>query len=95
MKRTTIFIPEVLEADLQQYARRTKKPVAWVVREAVSAYLSAHARPSALPASIGMGASGQRDLSERIEQLAFADLAGRRREATASKPATRKLSRHK
>ena len=40
MKRTTIFIPETLERDLQLYARRAGRPVASVVREAVEQYLT-------------------------------------------------------
>ena len=73
MKRTTIFIPEALEDDLQRHARRAKKPVAWVVREAVTAYLAAHQAPSPVPSSVGMGRSGRSDLSERFEDLLFAD----------------------
>ncbi len=74
MKRTTIFIPEPLEADLRVYARRAKKPVAWVVREAVSTYLTTRATPTMLPSSVGMGNSGRSDISERFEELLFADL---------------------
>lgn len=75
MKRTTIFIPEELEAELQGYARRAKKPTAWVVREAVSTFLAAHRAPATLPSSIGKGASGRADVSERFEDLLFDDLA--------------------
>jgi predicted transcriptional regulator len=74
MKRTTIFIPEVLEADLQRYARRAKKPAAWVVREAIATFLASHAAPASVPASVGLGNSGRADLSERFEELLFADL---------------------
>ena len=86
MKRTTIFIPEALEADLQQHARRARKPVAWVVREAVASYLSANAAPRGLPASVAMGDSGASDLSERLEDLVFADLAGDAGRATKPRP---------
>ena len=41
MKRTTIFVPETLERDLQLYAKREGKAVAAVVREAVAEYLAA------------------------------------------------------
>jgi hypothetical protein len=75
MKRTTIFIPEALEADLQRYARRAKKPAAWVVREAVATFLSNRAGPASLPASIGLGKSGRNDLSERFDELLFDDLS--------------------
>ena len=75
MKRTTIFIPEALEDDLRRHARRRKKPVAWVVREAVTAYLAVHEAPSPLPSSVGMGRSGRSDLSERFEDLLFAEVS--------------------
>lgn len=74
MKRTTIFISESLEADLQRFARRAKKPAAWVVREAIAAFLASHQRPASMPGSVGMGASGRADLSERFEDLLFADV---------------------
>jgi hypothetical protein len=74
MKRTTIFIPEGLEADLHRFARREKKSAAWVVREAISSFLATHVPPASLPSSVGMGASGRTDLSERFEDLLFADL---------------------
>lgn len=68
MKRTTMFFPEALEAELQAYARGENKPVAWVVREAVSAYLVQNRKPFALPAIVGKYASGRSDVSERIER---------------------------
>jgi hypothetical protein len=86
MKRTTIFIPETLEADLQRYARRAKKPTAWVVREAIAAFLSSHSSTPSLPASIGMGESGRADLSERFESLLFADLTPGGDRAASSGP---------
>jgi hypothetical protein len=73
MKRTTIFIPEALEADLQRYARRAQKPAAWVVREAISTFLASRLERPSLPLSVGMGESGRADLSERFEDLLFAD----------------------
>jgi len=74
MKRTTIFIPEALEGDLQRYARRAKKPTAWVVREAISTFLASRTAPQPRPLSVGLGDSGRSDLSERFEELLFADL---------------------
>ena len=74
MKRTTIFIPEPLQDDLQRYARRAKKPTAWVVREAISTFLASRTAPQPRPVSVGLGDSGRGDLSERFEELLFADL---------------------
>ena len=75
MKRTTIFIPEELEADLQHYARQAKKLAAWVVREALTSYLSTRTQPVPRSSAIGMGDSGRSDVSERFESLLFADRA--------------------
>jgi hypothetical protein len=90
MKRTTIFIPEALEADLQRYARRSKKPAAWVVREAISTFLASRVAPNSMPASVGMGDSGRADLSERFEELLFADLTPTGEAASQRKAAPRR-----
>lgn len=66
-----MFFPEALEAELRAYARGEKKPVAWVVREAVTAYLVQQRKPFALPAIVGKYASGQSDVSQRIEREGF------------------------
>jgi hypothetical protein len=69
MKRTTIFVPEPLERDLQLYARSARKPVAAVVREALVAYLSERQAVSTLPSFVGIGRSGRSDIAERHEEL--------------------------
>ena len=69
MKRTTIFVPEPLERDLQLYARNERKPVAWVVREALAEYLAARQSAAPLPSFVGVGASGRSDIAERHEDL--------------------------
>jgi hypothetical protein len=69
MKRTTIFVPEPLERDLQLYARGERKPVAFVVREALVEYLAARRPASALPSFVGAGRSGRSDIAERHEEL--------------------------
>ena len=69
MKRTTIFVPEPLERDLQLYARSQRKPVAFVVREALAEYLAAHLSAPALPSFVGVGKSGHPDTAERHEDL--------------------------
>ena len=75
MKRTTIFVPEPLERDMQLYARRHRKPVAWVVREALAEYLTSR-RPATLPSFTGIGHSGQKDIAERHEDLLWTDPHG-------------------
>jgi len=74
MKRTTIFIPESLERDLQLYARRAGRPVASVVREAVEQYLTHASADAGLPSFAGIGASGKSDGAERHEALLFRGL---------------------
>ena len=70
MKRTTVFLDEALERDLQAIARHEKRPVASIVREALAVYVAT--RPAAeTPALsfIGAGASGRSDTAERHEDL--------------------------
>ncbi len=74
MKRTTIFIPETLERNLQLYARREGRAVASVVREAVEQYLTNAQGAVALPSFAGVGASGRSDIADRHEEMLFATL---------------------
>jgi predicted transcriptional regulator len=53
MRRTTIFLTEDLDRQLQEAARRAHRPQAEIVREALAQYLRAQARP--WPRSVGMG----------------------------------------
>lgn len=76
MKRTTIFVPEPLERDLQLYARKERKPVAFVVREALAEYLAARRSPPGLPSFVGIGESGHTDVAERHEELLWTDPHG-------------------
>jgi predicted transcriptional regulator len=73
MKRTTIFVPEPLERDLQLYARQANKPMAWVVREAIAEYLVTRRTASALPSFTGIADSGRSDIAERHEELLWTD----------------------
>src|SRR5258705_10016986 len=73
MKRTTIFVPESLERDLQLYARRERRAVASVVREALAEYLAARRPTAALPSFTGIGRSGQSDIASRHEELLWRD----------------------
>jgi hypothetical protein len=75
MKRTTIFVPETLERDLQLYARRTGQPAAAVVREAVAEYIARRQPATALPSFAGAFSSGYTDTAERHEDLLFARLS--------------------
>ena len=70
MKRTTIFIPEILERRLQQFARREDKSVAAVVREALAGHLDSKLAPFKLPPTFD---SGRSDIATRFEELLFQD----------------------
>jgi len=72
MKRTTIFIEPQLERELQALARRSGKPMAAIVREAVAQYVAAdkQRRPSRL-GFVASGRSGRSDVAERHEELLF------------------------
>ena len=87
MKRTTIFVPEELERDLQLIAHREGRPTAAVVREALAEYLAK--RPAtALPSFAGAFDSGHTDTAERHEAILFKRLSphGGKRHGRAGKP---------
>ena len=71
MKRTTIFVPEDLERDLQLYASRDGKPVASLVREALAEYIADRRDAHVLPSFAGQFASGYSDTAERHDTLLF------------------------
>ena len=64
MKRTTVKIPDELEARLKHEARRRGVPVSALVREAHEVHVGRRR-----PRSFGAGRSGRSDISERIEEI--------------------------
>ena len=91
MKRTTVFVPEALERDLQLYARRQGKPTAAIVREALAAYLARGPAPE-LPSFTGAFDSGHTDTAERHDALIFRRLAPH---GAAVRPATKRARRRR
>jgi hypothetical protein len=87
MKRTTIFVPEGLERDLQLYARRVGKPTAAVVREALAAYVAQKRPATEMPSFAAAFDSGFTDTAERHEEILFTHLAPHG-SADRSKPAS-------
>ena len=71
MKRTTIFVPEALERDLQLYATRVGKPAASVVREAVAEYIARRQPAGRVPSFTAAFDSGRADTAEKHEALLF------------------------
>jgi len=76
MKRTTVFLDERLESDLHALARRQKRPMASIVREALDGYVSREVRRKGPELRFtGIGASGRSDTAERHEELLFEKLS--------------------
>jgi hypothetical protein len=72
LQPTSVYLPAGIRDSLQQLVLKTGKPEAELIQEAVEAYLEEQNRP--LPKSIGVGASQQGDLSERVDELLWQDL---------------------
>jgi predicted transcriptional regulator len=67
MKRTTVKLPDDLDARLRYEAERRQITVSELTREAIEQHLGVGKRRKLLAA--GAGRSGQQDISERIEEL--------------------------
>jgi predicted transcriptional regulator len=67
MKRTTVKLPDELDARLRLEAKRRGMTISELTREAVQSHLDGGGRRRLLAA--GAGRSGQDDVSERIEEL--------------------------
>jgi ribbon-helix-helix CopG family protein len=57
MEKTTLYLPAELQRALREEGRRSGRPQAELVREAIGQYLDKRPRP--LPRSIGIVASGE------------------------------------
>ena len=91
MKRTTIFVPEALERDLQLYAQHAGKPTAAIVREALAAYIAQRRPATELPSFAAAFDSGRTDTADRHEKILFTELSPHGTEgASKSKRAPRK-----
>jgi predicted transcriptional regulator len=68
MQRTTVKLPDELDARLRHEAQRRGTTVSELTREAIENLLGPqHGKRRLLAA--GTGASGQTDISERIEEI--------------------------
>jgi hypothetical protein len=67
---THLELPADLEAVLQQIAAREKRDVNDVIQDALQRFAAEHSR--AMPSWVGIG-EGAVDLSERVDELLFAD----------------------
>lgn len=73
MKRTTVKIPDALDARLRHEARRRNLTISEVSREALKAYLGVPGGRRRLNAAAA-GRSGRSDVSERIEEILAAEV---------------------
>jgi predicted transcriptional regulator len=74
VKRTTVKIPDELDARLRHEAARRGVTISEISREALEAYLGARSSRRQLGAA-GVGHSGRSDVSERIEEILGAEVA--------------------
>jgi predicted transcriptional regulator len=98
MKRTTIFVPESLERDLQLCARREGKPTAAVVREALAAYVADRQASIALPSFTAAFDSGHTDTADRHDELLFRSLLpprARKASPTHARPKRRRRAQRR
>lgn len=68
MQRTTVKLPDELDARLRHEAQRRGVTVSALTREAIEAHLGVPTGRRQLMVS-GAGASGRSDISERIEKI--------------------------
>lgn len=74
MKRTSVKIPDALDARLRHEAALRGVTIAEINREALEAYLGHPGGERTLGAA-GAGRSGRSDISERIEEILAAGVA--------------------
>lgn len=67
VKRTTVKVPDELDARLRTEAERRGKTISEITREALESYLGGGSKRRLSFA--GAGASGRKDVSERIEEI--------------------------
>lgn len=74
MQRTTVKLPDELDARLRHEASRRGITVSELTREAIDAHLGGRKRRRLLAS--GAGSSGETDVSERIKEILAEDWGG-------------------
>ena len=77
MKRTTVKLPDELDARLRHEAERRGTTVSALTREAIEHHLGSRSGRRRLLAG-GAGRSGQENISERIEEILRAEVRSSR-----------------
>lgn len=67
MHKTTVYLDEQIYLKIRRLAEATGRTQAMIIREALAEYQGSSKRKR--PSSIGAGASGAPDLSDRAEEL--------------------------
>jgi hypothetical protein len=75
MKRTTVKLPDELDARLRHEAQRRGKTVSELTREAIEAHLGGSGKGRRRLLAAGVGSSGLSDVSEQIERILRAEVA--------------------
>lgn len=73
VKRTTLKIPDALDARLRHEAQRRGTTISEISREALESYLGQPSSRRRLGAAAA-GGSGRSDVSERIEEILSAEV---------------------
>lgn len=76
MKRTTVKLPDELDARLRQEAQRRGMTVSELTRTAIEEHVGAGRRRKLGAAAAGR--SGRSDVSERIEEIISSEVGGSR-----------------
>ena len=71
MNRTTIKLPDEVDAKLRHEAKRRGITISELTREAIETHLA----PRRKLAAAGTGRSGRADISERIEEILASEVA--------------------
>lgn len=94
MKRTTMFLDDQAESDLQALAQRQKRPVAALVREAIQQYITEQrSGPATNLGFIAIGRSGRHDVADRHETMLWNDPHTDPKPARPRRPRRRTQSR--
>jgi hypothetical protein len=72
MKRTTVFLPEELKADLQRIAVRTGRTQADLIRDGVARVCEEYGEPPPKP-TLPLFSSGDPTLADRVDELLAGD----------------------
>ncbi|HUZ19980.1 MAG TPA: CopG family transcriptional regulator [Acidimicrobiales bacterium] len=79
MKRTTVKLPDELDARLRHESQRRGRTVSELTREAIDQYLGgSDDRGKRHLLAAGAGRSGHQDISERVEEILSKELRASR-----------------